>query len=160
MQPDMPIPKLGKLAPDFDLETDAEERLTLKSLRGQTVVLYFYPKDDTTGCTQEACEFRDLFPRFKKGKAVVLGISPDSARKHRNFKKKYDLPFTLLVDEGHKVAEAWGLWVEKLFWGRRYRGVARTTFIIAPDGRVARIFEQVNPAGHAGEVEAALRELR
>jgi len=155
----MPLPTLGKLAPDFDLETDAEERLTLTSLRGQTVVLYFYPKDDTTGCTQEACEFRDLFPRFTKGKAVVLGISPDSARKHRNFKKKYDLPFTLLVDEGHKVAEAWGLWVEKLFWGRKYWGVARTTFLIGPDGKVARIFEKVDPAGHAEAVAKALKEL-
>lgn len=151
---------IGEKAPDFDPETDTGERLSLGSLRGRWVIVYFYPKDDTTGCTQEACEFRDLFPRFAKGKAVVLGISPDSARKHRNFKKKYDLPFTLLVDEGHEVAERWGLWVEKLFWGRKYWGVARTTFIIAPDGKIARIFEQVNPAGHAGEVEAALRELR
>ncbi|MBI1808746.1 MAG: thioredoxin-dependent thiol peroxidase [Gemmatimonadetes bacterium] len=156
----MPLPKLGKPAPDFELETDAGDRLALRDLRGRTVVLYFYPKDDTTGCTQEACEFRDLFPRFAKGKAVVLGISPDSARKHRNFKKKYDLPFTLLVDEGHKVAEAWGLWVEKLFWGRKYWGVARTTFIIDGTGRIVRIFEKVDPAGHAAEVEAVLKAMR
>jgi len=155
----MPLPKLGRPAPDFDLETDTGERLALSALRGKTVVLYFYPKDDTAGCTQEACEFRDLFPRFKKGKAVVLGISPDSARKHRNFKKKYELPFTLLVDAEHQVAEAWGLWVEKLFWGRKYWGVARTTFIIAPDGTVAKIFEKVDPAGHASDVATALKAL-
>ena len=155
----MPLPKLGRPAPDFDLETDTGERLALSALSGKTVVLYFYPKDDTAGCTQEACEFRDLFPRFKKGKAVVLGISPDSARKHRNFKKKYELPFTLLVDAEHQVAEAWGLWVEKLFWGRKYWGVARTTFIIAPDGTVAKIFEKVDPAGHARDVATALKAL-
>ncbi len=155
----MPLPKTGKIAPEFDLETDSGERLSLKQLRGQTVVLYFYPKDDTTGCTMESCEFRDLFQRFKKSKAVILGISPDSARKHRNFKKKYDLPFTLLVDEEHRLAESWGLWVEKLFWGRKYWGVARTTFIIAPDGTIARIFETVDPAGHAAEVAEALTAL-
>jgi len=150
--------KAGRIAPDFDLETDSGERLSLKSLRGQTVVLYFYPKDDTTGCTMEACEFRDLFPRFKKGKAVVLGISPDSARKHRNFKKKYDLPFTLLVDKDHEVAERYGLWVEKLFWGRKYFGVERTTLIIGPDGKIARLFSKVNPEGHAAAVATALKE--
>ena len=149
----------GKKAPDFDLETDTGERLTLKSLRGQTVVLYFYPKDDTTGCTTEACEFRDLLPRFKKSKAIVLGISPDSARKHTNFKKKYDLPFTLLVDKDHEVAERYGLWVEKLFWGRKYFGVARTTLIIGADGKIKKIFEKVNPEGHAAEVEAVLKTL-
>ena len=151
--------KPGRLAPDFDLETDAGERLSLKSLRGQTVVLYFYPKDDTTGCTQEACEFRDAFPRFKKSKAVILGISPDSARKHANFKKKYDLPFTLLVDKDHLVAEKYGLWVEKLFWGRKYFGVERTTYVIGADGRIKWIFSKVNPEGHAAEVEAALKSL-
>ncbi len=150
--------KVGRLAPDFDLETDSGERLSLKSLRGQTVVLYFYPKDDTTGCTMEACEFRDLFPRFKKGKAIVLGISPDSARKHRNFKKKYDLPFTLLVDKDHELAERYGLWVEKLFWGRKYFGVERTTLIIGPDGKIVKLFPKVNPEGHAELVAKALKE--
>ena len=150
--------KVGRLAPDFDLETDTGARLSLKSLRGQTVVLYFYPKDDTTGCTMEACQFRDLFPRFRKGKAVVLGISPDSARKHRNFKKKYDLPFTLLVDKDHEVAVRYGLWVEKFFWGRKYFGVERTTLIIGPDGKIARLFSKVNPEGHAEAVAAALNE--
>ena len=143
-------------APDFDLETDSGGRLSLKDLRGKTVVLYFYPKDDTPGCTTEACEFRDLFPRFKRGKAVILGVSPDSPRKHANFKKKYDLPFTLLSDKDHKVAERYGLWVEKTFWGRKYMGVERTTFIIGPDGKIRKIFPKVNPEGHAAEVQAAL----
>ena len=121
------------------------------------MVLYFYPKDDTTGCTQEACEFRDLFPRFKRNKAVILGVSPDSVRKHANFKKKYDLPFTLLADTDHKVAAQYGLWVEKMFWGRKYMGVERTTYIIGPDGKIRKIFAKVNPAGHAAEVQAALK---
>ncbi len=151
--------KPGRLAPDFDLETDTGERLSLKSLRGQTVVLYFYPKDDTPGCTAEACEFRDAFPRFKKSKAVILGISPDTPRKHANFKKKYDLPFTLLADKDHGVAERYGLWVEKLFWGRKYFGVERTTYVIGTDGKIKWIFSKVNPEGHAAEVEAALKSL-
>jgi peroxiredoxin Q/BCP len=147
---------VGRKAPDFSLLSDAGEEISLGKFTGRTVVLYFYPKDDTTGCTMEACEFRDLFPRFKRDKAVVLGISPDSPRKHANFKKKYDLPFTLLSDKDHKVAERYGLWVEKLFWGRKYMGVERTTYIIAPDGRIAKIFSKVNPEGHAAEVQAAL----
>lgn len=147
----------NKAAPDFTLETDTGAELTLSSLRGQTVVLYFYPKDSTPGCTQEACEFRDLFPKFTKGKAVILGISPDSARKHKNFKKNFDLPFTLLADKDHKVAEQYGLWVEKIFWGRKYFGVERTTFIIGPDGKIMKRFSKVNPEGHAAEVAAFLK---
>ena len=148
--------KVTEKAPDFTLLSDAGEEISLRKFKGQTVVLYFYPKDDTTGCTMEACEFRDLFPRFKRDKAVILGISPDSPRKHANFKKKYDLPFTLLSDKDHKVAEQYGLWVEKTFWGRKYMGVERTTYIIAPDGKIAKIFSKVNPEGHAAEVQAAL----
>ena len=148
---------LNKPAPDFTLLSDRSEEITLSSLKGKTVVLYFYPKDDTPGCTQEACEFRDLFPRFSKGKAVILGISPDSPRKHANFKKKYDLPFTLLSDKDHAVAERYGLWVEKLFWGRKYFGVERTTYIIGADGKVKKIFSKVNPEGHAADVAAALK---
>jgi peroxiredoxin Q/BCP len=148
---------LKKTAPDFTLQTDTGEEITLSGLKGKTVVLYFYPKDDTPGCTQEACDFRDLFPRFTKGKAVILGISPDSVRKHANFKKKYDLPFTLLSDTDHKVADQYGLWVEKTFWGRKYMGVERTTYIIGPYGKIKKIFAKVNPAGHAAEVEAALK---
>ena len=154
----MPNIAAGKKAPDFTLLTDTGESVSLSDFKGQTVVLYFYPKDDTPGCTQEACDFRDLFPRFKRGKAVILGISPDSPRKHANFKKKYDLPFTLLSDKDHAVAEQYGLWVEKLFWGRKYFGVERTTYIIGPDGRIKKIFSKVNPEGHAAEVEKALTD--
>jgi peroxiredoxin Q/BCP len=152
--------KVGARAPDFALLSDAEEEFSLGSFKGKIVVLYFYPKDDTTGCTMEACEFRDLFPRFTKGNAVILGISPDSPRKHANFKKKYDLPFTLLSDKDHKVAEQYGLWVEKLFWGRKYMGVERTTYIIGPDGQIKQIFARVTPEGHAAEVSDALNRLR
>ena len=148
---------LNRIAPDFTLESDSSEQIRLSSFRGNTVIVYFYPKDDTPGCTQEACEFRDLFPRFKRGKAVILGVSPDSPRKHANFRKKYDLPFTLLSDKDHKVAEQYGLWVEKTFWGRKYMGVERTTYIIGPDGKIRKIFAKVNPAGHAAEVQAALK---
>jgi peroxiredoxin Q/BCP len=146
-----------KTAPDFTLLSDSGESTSLSDFKGQTVVLYFYPKDDTTGCTQEACEFRDLFPRFRKSKAVILGVAPDSPRKHANFKKKYSLPFTLLSDKDHKVAERYGIWVEKLFWGRKYMGVERTTYIIGPDGKIRKIFAKVNPDGHAAEVERALK---
>jgi peroxiredoxin Q/BCP len=149
-------PSVGKPAPAFTLETDAGNMLSLKDLKGKTVVLYFYPKDDTTGCTQEACEFRDLFPQFNKSAAVILGISLDTVRKHVKFKAKYQLPFTLLADVDHAVADKYGLWVEKLFWGRKYMGVERTTFIIGPDGKITKIFAKVNPAGHAAEVQAAL----
>lgn|ERR1039457_1753281 len=152
-------PTVGKCAPSFTLASDTGEPLRLSALRGQTVVLYFYPKDDTTGCTREACEFRDRFPRFKRGKAVVLGISPDSVKSHQKFKKKYDLPFTLLADVEHKVADKYGLWVEKTFYGRKYMGVARTTYVIGPDGKIRTIFQKVNPEGHAAEVEAALNTL-
>jgi peroxiredoxin Q/BCP len=151
---------LNRVAPDFTLESDSSERTRLSSFRGKTVVLYFYPRDDTAGCTREACELRDLFPRFKRGKAVILGISPDSVKSHQKFKKKYDLPFTLLADLDHKVAEKYGLWVEKTFYGRKYMGVARTTYIIGPDGKIRTIFQKVNPEGHAAEVEAALKPVR
>jgi len=149
--------KVGAKAPDFVLLSDTGEEISLASFKGKTVVLYFYPKDDTTGCTMEACEFRDLFPRFTKGNAVILGVSPDSPRKHANFKKKYDLPFTLLSDKDHKVAEQYGLWVEKLFWGRKYMGVERTTYIIGADGKIKQIFAKVNPEGHAADVQATLK---
>jgi len=150
---------LNRPAPDFTLESDTSERVTLSGFKGNAVVLYFYPKDDTPGCTMEACDFRDLFPRFTRGKAVILGISPDSPRKHANFKKKYKLPFTLLSDKDHKVAEQYGLWVEKTFWGRKYMGVERTTYIIGPDGKIKEIFAKVNPEGHAAEVGDALKRL-
>jgi peroxiredoxin Q/BCP len=153
------IPSVGKPAPLFTVPTDTGDLLSLKDLRGRTVVLYFYPRDDTAGCTREACAFRDLFPRFRRGKAVVLGISPDSVKSHQKFRKKYGLPFTLLADLEHKVARKYGLWVEKTFYGRKYMGVARTTYIIGPDGKIRTIFPKVDPEGHAAEVVAALRSL-
>jgi peroxiredoxin Q/BCP len=155
----MPI-TVGQFAPPLALETDTGERLSLKDLRGKTVVLYFYPKDDTTGCTKEACAFRDLFPRFKRSDALIIGVSPDSVSKHKKFKEKYSLPFTLLADVDHKVAEKYGIWVEKTFYGRKYMGVERTTYIIGPDGRIKTIFLKVNPDGHAEAVHAALKSLK
>jgi peroxiredoxin Q/BCP len=122
-------------------------------------VLYFYPKDDTTSCTAEACGFRDAFPRFEARGAVVLGVSPDSVRSHARFRAKYALPFTLLADVDHAVAEAYGVWIEKQMYGRKYMGVARTTLVIAPDGRVAHVFEQVKSAGHAEAVAEVLAGL-
>ena len=150
------MPAAGDLAPDFTLPTDTGEPLTLASLRGRWVVLYAYPKDDTSGCTTEACEFRDLFPRFDATRAVVLGISPDSVKSHQKFKAKYQLPFTLLADEEKVALQAYGLWKEKSMYGRKYMGVERTTFVVDPEGRIARVFEKVKPAGHAALVMAAL----
>jgi len=153
------MPALGKAAPAFTLDTDAGVKLSLKDLKGTPVVLYFYPKDDTSGCTVEACEFRDTMPRFKKSKAVILGVSPDPVKSHQKFKAKYDLPFTLLADTDHAVCEQYGVWKEKSMYGRKYMGVERTTFVIDGAGKVAKIFEKVKPKGHAEEVQAALAEL-
>jgi len=152
-------PTVGHTAPAFTLDTDSGDGLSLKDLRGKPVVLYFYPKDDTTGCTAEACEFRDAFPLFKKSKAVILGVSPDSVKSHQKFKAKYALPFTLLADEEHTVAERYGVWKEKSMYGRKYMGIERTTFIIDAAGRVAHVFEKVKPAGHAEAVQAAIEAL-
>lgn len=151
----MPI-AAGKKAPDFTLPTDTGEELTLSSLKGQWVVLYAYPKDDTSGCTTQACEFRDLFPKFRKGKAVILGISPDPVKSHAKFKAKYDLPFTLLADTEKTVLQAYDVWKEKSMYGRKYMGVERTTFVIDPKGKIAHVFEKVKPAGHADEVMAVI----
>ena len=153
------MPAVGELAPDFTLLTDAGGPLTLSEQRGRPVVLFFYPKDDTTGCTTEACEFRDLFPRSDGSRALVLGISPDSVRSHVRFRARYQLPFTLLADLEHAVADAYGVWREKTMYGRKYMGVERSTFVIDTDGRIAHVFDKVKPAGHAGvvaEVVAAL----
>ncbi len=151
------VPAVGRVAPDFTLLADDGTEVHLAALRGRPVVLYFYPKDNTPGCTAEACAFRDLFPRFRKGQAVVLGVSPDSVRKHQNFRKKFDLPFALLADTDHAVAERYGVWGEKTFWGRKYMGVLRTTFLIDAAGKIARVWEDVSVEGHADEVAAALR---
>jgi peroxiredoxin Q/BCP len=155
----MSTPTVGKLAPDFTLETDAGTPLTLKSLRGHPVVLYFYPKDDTSGCTTQACEFRDLFPRFDASKAVILGVSPDSVKSHVKFKTKYELPFTLLADTDKIVAQAYDVWKEKSMYGKKYMGVERTTFVIDAKGKLAHVFAKVKPAGHAAEVMAVVDAL-
>ena len=150
--------EVGKPAPDVSLVSDKGETISLSDFKGkQAVVLYFYPKDDTPGCTKEACEFRDRSNDLHKSDAVVLGVSPDSVESHKKFREKYGLDFRLLSDPDHKVAEAYGVWQLKSMYGRKYWGIARTTFVIDEMGRIARIFEKVKPAGHAAEVLAALR---
>ena len=151
----MPIAE-GIPAPDFTLPTDAGDTLTLSSLRGQWVVLFAYPKDDTSGCTVEACEFRDALPQFDASKAVILGISPDSVKSHVKFKAKFELPYTLLADEEKTVLQAYDVWKEKSMYGKTYMGVERTTFLIDPAGQIAKVFTKVKPAGHAAEVMAAI----
>jgi len=153
------LPAVGRVAPDFTLPTDTDERLKLSSLRGKPVVLFFYPKDDTSGCTVEACSFQSTLPRFEKIDAVVLGISPDSPKSHRKFKDKYDLTYTLLADEEHAVCEKYGVWAEKSMYGRKYWGVLRTTFVIDASGRIAKIFEKVKPEGHGEAVAEAVAAL-
>ncbi|HEX5819651.1 MAG TPA: thioredoxin-dependent thiol peroxidase [Gemmatimonadales bacterium] len=148
--------KEGAKAPAFSLPADDGSTVALKDLKGKKVVLYFYPKDDTSGCTTEACEFRDTWASVRKKGAVVLGVSPDGVKSHGRFKAKFELPFLLLADEDHVVAEAYGVWGEKSMYGRKYFGILRTTFIIDESGRVAKVFEKVKPKGHAAEVLAAL----
>lgn len=152
----MPELKPGSKAPDFTVLTDAGDKLKLSSLQGRKVVLYFYPKAGTPGCTKEACSFRDEFPRFD-GDAVILGVSPDPVNAVAKFKQKYSLPFTLLADEDHRVAETYGVWVEKSMYGRTYMGVERSTFIVDAAGRVAHIFRKVKVDGHTAEVLHALQ---
>jgi thioredoxin-dependent peroxiredoxin len=147
----------GKPAPEFELKSDSGETVRLSDLRGRPVVLYFYPKDDTPGCTTQACGIRDAYGEFEQAGAVVLGVSPDGEQSHVKFKEKYDLPFTLLADEGHDVAERYGVWVEKKNYGRTYMGVERSTFVIDTDGTVKRVLHRVKPAEHADDVLAALR---
>ena len=147
----------GKPAPDFELTSDSGDNVKLSDLRGKQVVLYFYPKDDTPGCTTQACGIRDAFGEFEQAGAVVLGVSPDDERSHEKFKKKFDLPFTLLADEEHQVADAYGVWVEKTYMGKTYMGVDRSTFVIAEDGTVKRVMHKVKPATHADDVLATLK---
>jgi peroxiredoxin Q/BCP len=149
----------GDRAPEFTAKTDAGTSLSLRDLRGKNVVLYFYPKDDTPGCTIEACELRDAFPRFSTDNAVILGVSPDSVESHVKFKKKFDLPFQLLADTDHDIAEKYGVWGEKKNYGKTYMGVTRATFIIDGAGKVAKVFPKVKPEGHAAEVSAALKQI-
>ena len=146
----------GTQAPDFELRSDDGETIRLSALRGKPVVLYFYPKDDTPGCTAQACGIRDAWGEFESRGAVVLGVSPDNEGSHLKFKEKYGLPFTLLADTDHKTAEEYGVWVEKNYGGNTYMGVERSTFVIDPDGNVAKELRRVKPDTHADEVLAAL----
>jgi len=146
----------GKAAPDFELKSDGGETVKLSSLRGKPVVLYFYPKDDTPGCTAQACGMRDAYGEFEQAGAVVLGVSPDSEASHEKFKAKYGLPFTLLADPEHRVADEYDVWVEKKYMGKTYMGVERSTFVIAEDGTVKKVMRNVKPDTHADSVLAAL----
>jgi peroxiredoxin Q/BCP len=148
--------KEGDIAPEFSAETNGGSKVSLADLRGQNVVLYFYPRDDTPGCTKEACAFRDHFAEFKKAGAVVLGVSTDPVKSHDKFAVKYKLPFTLLADEDKQIVQDYGVWGEKSFMGRKYQGTHRVTFLIGPEGRIKKIWPKVKPEEHAEEVLAAL----
>lgn len=148
--------KVGDPAPEFIAPASGGATVSLKDLRGKPVILYFYPKDDTPGCTKEACGFRDAFAEFRKRGALVLGVSPDSPKSHDKFTAKFTLPFALVSDTDHKIAEAYGVWGEKQFMGRKYQGVHRVTFLIGADGRLAAIWPEVKPETHAAQVLAAL----
>ncbi|MEO6206632.1 MAG: peroxiredoxin [Candidatus Limnocylindrales bacterium] len=156
----MSLPDVGAPAPEIDLPDDTGTIHRLRDQRGRWTILYFYPTDDTPGCTIEACEFRDANETIMERGADVWGISPQGASSKRAFREKFQLPFTLLADEGHAVAEAYGTWVEKHNYGKTYWGTARTTFLVDPTGRIARTWSKVKPEGHASEVLAALDEAR
>ena len=154
----MTMPAVGDPAPEIALPDETGTVHRLSDRRGEWTVVYFYPKDDTPGCTTEACEFRDANDTIIDRGAVVWGVSPQGAASKRAFREKFQLPFTLLADESHEVAEAWGVWVEKQNYGKTYWGVARATFLVGPDGRIAKAWPKVKPEGHAAEVLAALDE--
>jgi len=146
----------GERAPEFTAPTNGGGKIALSDFRGKKVILYFYPRDDTPGCTKEACAFRDEFAAFKKKGAVVLGVSVDPVKAHDKFAAKFKLPFTLVSDADHKIVEAYGVWGEKRFMGRKYMGTHRVTFLVGPDGRIKKIWPQVKPEEHAQEVLGAL----
>ena len=148
--------KAGDAAPDFSVATSGGGNMTLSEFKGRNVILYFYPKDDTPGCTKEACAFRDEFTAFKRKGAVVLGVSTDPVKAHDKFVEKFKLPFTLLADVDKKIVSAYGVWGEKSFMGRKYQGTHRVTFLIGPDGRIKKIWPLVKPEEHAAEVLSAL----
>jgi peroxiredoxin Q/BCP len=152
----MPI-ESGIPAPDFELPDESGTLRRLSEFRGKPVVLYFYPKDDTPGCTAEACNFRDDYSAYEKAGVEILGVSPDSVKSHAKFKQKFGLPFPLLADEGHRVCDLYGVWGLKKMMGREYMGVLRTTFLIDEDGQILRVFEKVKPAEHSAELLAELR---
>lgn len=148
----------GKKAPAFSLFNQDGNKISLKDISGKKIVLYFYPKDDTSGCTKEACSFRDVFPKFKKSDAIILGVSPDSVKSHKKFAEKYDLNFDLLADEDKKVVQLYNVWKEKSMYGKKYMGVERTTFIIDEKGKIKKIFSKVRVDGHEKEVLEALKD--
>lgn len=150
--------EIGKKAPDFTLLNQDGKNVSLKDFKGKKVILYFYPKDNTSGCTKEACDFRDDFPKFKKSDAVILGISPDSVASHKKFVEKFDLPFALLSDEAKKVLQLYDVWKEKSMYGRKYMGVERTTYVIDERGKIKSIFNKVKVVGHNDEVMKALKD--
>ena len=149
----------GDKAPDFTLPTDGGGSVSLSDLKGKKIVLYFYPKDDTPGCTKEACGFRDSLPDFSGIDAVIIGASKDSVAKHDKFKAKYELPFTLVSDEDGTLCEAYGTWVEKSMYGKKYMGIDRATFLIAGDGTIAKVWRKVKVPGHVEEVLEAAKAL-
>ena len=150
------MPNVGDAAPDFTAQTDQGETLTLSSLKGKKVVLYFYPKDNTPGCTREACDFRDNAPAFADKNTVVLGVSTDSVKSHQGFKAKFDLPFTLVADPDKEIVQKYGVWREKKNYGKAYMGVVRSTFVIDEQGKIAKVYDGVKVNGHA---EAVLNEV-
>ena len=150
---------VGTQAPDFTLPTDGNGSVTLSALKGKPVVLYFYPKDDTSGCTAEACQFRDMHPDFSGAEAVIIGLSKDSVASHDKFKKKYELPFMLAADTEGAACEAYGVWVEKSMYGKKYMGIERATFLIDRDGKIAKIWRKVKVPGHGADVLKALAAL-
>ena len=154
----MPI-NTGIPAPEISLPDENGTIRSLSDYLGRVVVLYFYPKDDTPGCTKEACNFRDDYSVYEEANVIILGVSPDNSKSHTKFKEKYDLPFPLLADEGHKVCDLYGVWGPKKFMGREYEGVHRTTFLIDKEGMIARVFEKVKPADHSTEILKAIKNL-
>ena len=151
--------KEGDPAPEIHLPDDQGADFQLSALHGKNVILYFYPKADTPGCTKESCEFRDNSKKFEKKDTIIVGVSPDKSAAQSKFKSKFDLPFTLLADTNHTAAESYGVWKEKSMYGKKYMGIERTTFLIAPDGKIRRIFHKVKPEGHAEEVYQALTAM-
>lgn len=151
--------EVGKKAPEISLLDGDRKKRTLKEFLGSKVVLYFYPKDNTSGCTAESCDFRDIFPKFKENNAVIIGISPDSVESHKKFAEKFELPFILLSDEDKKVLEKYGVWKEKSMYGKKYMGIVRSTFVIDGSGKIVKIFPKVKVKGHVEEVQKVLSEI-
>jgi peroxiredoxin Q/BCP len=149
--------EVGKKAPDFTLVDQNDKKISLKDFKGKKIILYFYPKDNTSGCTKEACNFRDEFPKFNGVHSVILGVSPDSVSSHKKFADKYDLPFSLLADEDKKVLQLYDVWKEKSMYGRKYMGVERTTLIIDENGKIKKIFNKVKVDEHHKEILEALK---